>query len=100
MPPAYNHHISLREPTLIPHRFRYHAVVALTAACIFACAFVPIRADDKGKWVNISDEVIAKLSREGKKVGWPGLTGGVGVDRTTGDAYIMVCDNGLWKSSD
>jgi len=58
------------------------------------------RAADKDKWVPISDEVIAQFAREGKKIGWPGLTGGVGVDRATGDVYMMICDNGFWKSSD
>ncbi|HEX3998107.1 MAG TPA: sialidase family protein [Pirellulales bacterium] len=58
------------------------------------------QAPQNGKWVNISDSVVAKLAREGKKIGWPGLTSGVGVDRTNGDVYMVVCDNGLWKSSD
>jgi hypothetical protein len=58
------------------------------------------RADEKGKWISISDDVIAKLGRDGKKIGWPSLTGGVGVDPTNGDVYMMVCDNGLWKSTD
>ncbi len=76
--------------------------------CRFACLAVlfavagasTARADEKGKWVSISDDVVAKLGREGKKIGWPGLTGGVGVDPTNGDVYMMVCDNGLWKSTD
>jgi hypothetical protein len=100
MAPAYNHHNSLWEPTLIPHCFRYSVIVALTAAYIFSGLLIPIRAAEKGKWVTISDDVIAQLAREGKKIGWPGLTGGVGVDRMTGEVYMMVCDNGLWKSSD
>src|SRR5947209_3988783 len=97
---AFNHHNSRPEPTLMPRRFRHRAIVALAAAFAFSVALIPIRAAEKGKWISISDDVIAKLGREGKKIGWPGLTGGVGVDRTTGDVHMMVCDNGLWKSSD
>ncbi len=55
---------------------------------------------EAGKWISISDTVIVQLTKENKKIGYPGLTGGVGVDRVTGDVYMVVCDQGLWKSSD
>src|SRR5215831_12146941 len=74
--------------------------LAALAFLFFVAEALSARADEKGKWVSISDEVITKFGREGKKIGWPGLTGGVGVDPTTGDVYMMVCDNGLWKSTD
>jgi photosystem II stability/assembly factor-like uncharacterized protein len=74
----------------------------IVVGCIFTFLITSLiaRAADKGKWVSISDDLIARFAREGKKIGWPGLTGGVGVDRATGDVYMIVCDNGLWKSSD
>jgi photosystem II stability/assembly factor-like uncharacterized protein len=58
-------------------------------------------ADDAAcKWLSVSDGVIAQLQKEGKKIGWPGLTAGVAADPANGDVYMVVCDNGLWKSSD
>src|SRR4051812_26823141 len=52
----------------------------------------------KGQWVAISDGVIAQLQKEGKKIGYPGLTAGVTCDPSTGDVYMVVCDQGLWRS--
>jgi photosystem II stability/assembly factor-like uncharacterized protein len=54
----------------------------------------------KGQWVSVSDDVIAQLQKDGKKVGYPGLTAGVTVDPASGDVYMVVCDQGLWKSVD
>ena len=52
------------------------------------------------KWANISQDVVDKLVKEGKKLGFGNNTAGVGVDRTTGDVYMIVSDQGLWKSAD
>ena len=49
------------------------------------------QADDRGKWVCISDPLTQKLEQDGKKPAWPGLTGGLAVDRVSGDVYIVVC---------
>ena len=54
----------------------------------------------KGQWIPISDGVLAQLQKDGKKIGYPGLTAGVTVDPATGDVFMVVCDQGLWKSSD
>ena len=43
---------------------------------------------------------IAQLQKEGKKIGYPGLTAGVTCDPATGDVYMVVCDQGLWLSGD
>jgi photosystem II stability/assembly factor-like uncharacterized protein len=51
-------------------------------------------------WVDISQKVLDGLAREGKKVAWPGKTAGVAVDRVTGDVFMVVPDQGIWKSSD
>jgi len=47
------------------------------------------------EWVNISDAVTAKL-----KPGYAGPTAGVAVDRVSGDVFMVVNDQGLWKSAD
>ncbi|HEV2971674.1 MAG TPA: hypothetical protein VGY55_16980 [Pirellulales bacterium] len=81
-------------------RKRCRGTAVLLISVVLGLAASPVRADGKGKWIPVSDEVIAQLEKQGKKIGWPGLTGGVGVDRANGDVYMMVCDNGLWKSAD
>lgn len=73
--------------TLVP------AIVLLAAACLAGDA-------EKGKWVVISDGVVEQLNKEGKKIAWPGLTAGIAADRTTGDVYMFISGQGLWRSSD
>lgn len=51
-------------------------------------------------WVDISHQVLADLARDGKKIAWPGKTAGVAVDRVSGDVFMVVPDQGIWKSSD
>jgi len=77
-------------------------LVLLSGLVILIGSFRPCAADDgeKGQWVAISEFVTTQLVREGKKIGYPGLTAGVAVDRTTGDLFMVVCDLGVWKSSD
>lgn len=52
------------------------------------------------KWETISDTVVADLEKAGQKIGYPGMTGGIAVDPASGDVYMVVCDQGLWKSTD
>src|SRR6476661_3871101 len=47
------------------------------------------------EWVNISDSVTSQV-----KPGYAGPTAGVTVDRVSGDVYMVVNDQGLWKSTD
>jgi len=47
------------------------------------------------EWVNISDSVTSQV-----KPGYAGPTAGVTVDRASGDVFMVVNDQGLWKSSD
>jgi photosystem II stability/assembly factor-like uncharacterized protein len=64
-------------------------------------AFNSVRAEEeKGKWISISDGVIAKLTEQKIKIGYPGLAAGITVDPASGDVYMVICDNGIWKSSD
>ena len=69
-----------------------HLLLAALLALPFAA-----RADDtdKGKWVPISANVLAKV-----KPGYPGKTAGVAVDPATGDVYMVIPDQGIWKSTD
>lgn len=69
----------------------------ILAVCFaFAVSCAVLAADDeKGKWVPISESVTSKL-----KPGYPGKTAGVTVDPATGDVYMVVPDQGLWKSID
>jgi len=75
-------------------------LLVCAAGCLLGSKGAWAADDAKGKWVSISDGVVAQITASGKKIGWPGLTGGVGIDRTNGDVYMVVCDNGLWKSTD
>ena len=78
------------------------ALVAL-AASFSAAEEPPAPAGapvDAARWVNISDPVIKSLDADHKKLDWPGVTAGVTVDPTTGDVYMVVPGQGLWKSSD
>jgi len=47
------------------------------------------------EWENISDSVTSKV-----KPGYAGPTAGVVVDRLSGDVFMVVNDQGLWKSAD
>ena len=64
----------------------------LAALVPFVLLVAPLRA---GEWVNISDSVTAQL-----KPGYGGPTAGVVVDRARGDVFMVVSDQGLWRSGD
>lgn len=48
-------------------------------------------------WVSVSDEMLKQLTDAGKKIGYPGGTAGVSVDRATGAVSIIVPDQGVWR---
>jgi photosystem II stability/assembly factor-like uncharacterized protein len=54
----------------------------------------------QARWVNVSDATLRQLERDGKKTDWPGDTAGVVVDPSTGDVYMIVAGQGVWKSVD
>ena len=68
------------------------------AFTIIAC-HLSVRAADS-PWVNISDPLVARLTADGHKPAWPGETAGVAVDRTTGNLFLVVPGDGLFKSTD
>jgi photosystem II stability/assembly factor-like uncharacterized protein len=51
---------------------------------------------EKGKWTVISSSTLAKI----EKIGYPGKTAGVTVDPATGHVFMVMPDNGMWKSTD
>jgi hypothetical protein len=55
---------------------------------------------DPAPWVNLSDPIVQKLKAEGKKFGFAGETAGVAVDAASGDVYMIVNGQGIWKSAD
>ena len=65
-----------------------------TFPTLLAVAFIA-HAAFAGEWTNISDPVTAQV-----KPGYAGPTAGVVVDRTSGDVFMVVNDQGLWHSSD
>ena len=84
----------MRNPLISPY------VAAIFAVLLTAVPASRALADEPGHWVSISDGLLDKLAQQGIKPGWPGKTAGVAVDRTNGDLYVVVCDQGLWKSTD
>ena len=69
--------------------------IALLSIITFA-AF----SGEPAAWTNISDPVTKPILDAGKKIGYPGLTAGISVDPANGDVYMIVPDNGIWKSTD
>lgn len=53
-----------------------------------------------GQWVDISAKVIRSLETEGAKIGYPGKTAGIAVDRVTGNVFMVIPDQGIWRSND
>lgn len=64
------------------------------------CAIVLAHTADKGAWAPISDNLLAQVTAQGLKIGYPGQTAGVTIDRATGAVGVIVCDHGLWQSTD
>ena len=50
---------------------------------------------DEPKWTPISAGVLSQV-----KPGYPGKTAGVTVDPASGDVYMVIPDQGMWKSTD
>jgi photosystem II stability/assembly factor-like uncharacterized protein len=63
-------------------------------------AALSIGAGKAAKWREVSAPVIQWLKDENKKIDWPGETAGVTVDPMTGDLFMIVPGQGIWKSGD
>jgi hypothetical protein len=76
------------------------ALVLVSAAVADSKDGVVSAADKSGPWVDISAKVLQTLANEGKKIGYPGMTAGIAVDRITGDVFMVIPDQGIWRSAD
>ena len=56
--------------------------------------------ESEANWVDISSPIVQKLTDAGQKTAWPGQTAGVAVDPASGDVYMIVTGQGVWKSTD
>jgi photosystem II stability/assembly factor-like uncharacterized protein len=54
----------------------------------------------QARWVSVSDATLRQLAGSGIKTDWPGETAGVVVDPSTGDVFMIVAGQGVWKSVD
>jgi len=54
----------------------------------------------EANWVDISSPLVQTLTTAGQKTAWPGETAGVAVDPASGDVYMIVTGQGIWKSTD
>lgn len=69
-------------------------------AVLFTLLAAPHALGQRAQWVDISHGVTDRLQQEGKKIGYPGLAAGIAVDPASGDVFMVICDQGLWKSTD
>ena len=74
--------------------------LSLFFACLAFFTSVAPAAATAGPWHNISDPVVKTLAIDGKKQDWPGQTAGVVCDPASGDVFMVLPGQGLWKSSD
>ena len=74
--------------------------MSLARILLTICLAAALPAAEKGTWTPISDGVLTKLAADSVKVGYPGMTSGITVDRATGAVGMIICDQGLWQSTD
>lgn len=81
-----------------PNRFDLVAIALLIMCMAHTghCAESKTDAD----WVDVSSPIVQKLTDAGQKTAWPGETAGVTVDPASGDVYMIVTGQGVWKSTD
>jgi hypothetical protein len=79
----------------------FACVLVLQSSGVIYSKSTSVSTEDKsGQWVDISAKVIQSLVSEGKKIGYPGKTAGIVVDRVTGQMFMVIPDQGIWRSSD
>jgi photosystem II stability/assembly factor-like uncharacterized protein len=66
----------------------------------FALLAASLLQGQASKWTEISATVLQELKDAGKKIDWPQGTAGVAVDPATGDVFMIVPGQGIWKSAD
>lgn len=97
----------LRNHRSVVYNHRYaRAMGGATVVALLALGVCPgrlsacgqdTRASSAATWAPISDEVTKQLTDSGKKIGYPGGTAGVCVDRATGAVTLVIPDQGLWR---
>jgi hypothetical protein len=75
----------------------FFSFVVLLGASI---GFAAEPASPSSRWVRISDGVLKQLADDGKKTDWPGESAGIAVDPSSGDVYMIIAGQGVWKSTD
>ncbi|KPK37542.1 MAG: hypothetical protein AMJ65_14325 [Phycisphaerae bacterium SG8_4] len=75
-------------------------LVLLSAGAVYSEDMSASAASGNRQWVDISARVIQNIEGEGKKIGYPGKTAGIVVDRITGNVFMVIPDQGIWRSSD
>lgn len=68
--------------------------------CIVILSSTDIISAAQPEWVSISDGVLKELDASGKETDWPGGTAGIAVDPSSGDVFMIVAGQGIWKSVD
>jgi photosystem II stability/assembly factor-like uncharacterized protein len=66
------------------------ALVLVASAAVLAAAVV-----QKGQWVNVSDALLADLK---VKPGAYGPAAGIAIDRVSGDRFVLITDQGLYRA--
>jgi len=74
--------------------------IRICALIVAALPAIALAQQPAPNWVNISEPIVKQLTDSGKKIAWPGQTAGVVVDPANGDVYMIIPDQGIWKSSD
>jgi photosystem II stability/assembly factor-like uncharacterized protein len=75
-------------------------LASLISSLIFCETLAAEPEQSQSRWVSVSDTTLRQLATDGKKTDWPGETAGVVVDPSTGDVYMIVAGQGVWKSVD
>ena len=60
----------------------------------------PVLAGRRQGWQDISNGVISDLESQGTKLDYPGKTAGISVDPASGEVYMAICAQGIWRSRD
>jgi hypothetical protein len=80
------------------HLLRFCNRLGLILTCLLLATnshAARLAARETNEWVPVSQQITDNVV-----AGYPGKTAGVTVDPTTGDVYLVVPDQGIWKSSD
>src|SRR6266566_1452759 len=75
-------------------------ILAFASISFLSVNLVVAEPPPASNWTDISAPIIKQLTDAGKKIAWPGASAGVVVDPATGDVYMIIPDQGIWKSTD